>query len=111
MNAQAGCRAAMREALTGLTARQQEAQTKSRAGAGDKNKKEGDDFLAFDMILGEECGWSACGSQIEAAVFLAGCGDLRRAVAFGEHHQRASVSLEEFDVTIHAAGGGGAERA
>lgn len=72
---------------------------------------EGDDFLGADVVLGEECGGAAGGAEVEAAVFFAGVGDLLGSVSFGEHDHGSAVGLEEVDVSVHAAGGGGAEGA
>jgi hypothetical protein len=39
----------------------------------------------------------------------AGVGDLLAAVAFGEHDHGCAEGLEEIDVSVHAASGGGTE--
>ena len=67
------------------------------------------DFL--DGVLGEDGSGTADGAEVEAAVLVAGVGDLFRAVALGNHNHGAAMALEEVDVGVHAAGGRGAERA
>lgn len=67
------------------------------------------DFLRLDVFLGQEGSWATCGSKIEAAVLVAGVGDHLGAVAFRQHDHGCSVFLEEVDVRVHAASGGGAE--
>ena len=55
-------------------------------------------FDALDALLGEDGCGTADGAEIEAAVFLAGVGHLLRAVALGNHHQGAAVTLDEIHV-------------
>ena len=66
-----------------------------------------DELHLLDVLLGEDGGGAADRAEVEAAVLLAGVGDLLRPVALGEHDERAAVALEEVDVAVHAAGGGG----
>src|SRR5829696_1747158 len=42
-------------------------------------------------------------AEVEAAVLLAGAGDLGRAVALGEHHLGAAGGLELLHVGVHPA--------
>ena len=70
-----------------------------------------DDFLALDVLFREEGGGASGGTEVKAAVLLAGVGHHLGAVALGEHDHGGAVFLEEIDVGIHAAGGGGAEGA
>jgi hypothetical protein len=41
----------------------------------------------LDVLLGQQGGRAADGTEIETAVFLAGIGDLLGAIALGDHHQ------------------------
>ncbi len=59
---------------------------------------EGDDFLGADVVLSEECGGSASGAEVEAAVIFAGICHGLGAVPFGEHDHGAAVCLECFYV-------------
>ena len=61
------------------------------------------------MFLCEQGRRAARGAEVEAAVFLARIGHLLGAVAFGEHDHGCAVGLEEIDVSVHAASGGGTE--
>ena len=70
-----------------------------------------EDFERLDMVGGEEGGGAAGGAEVEAAVFLAGIGDLLGAVAFGEHDHGATMRLEQVDVSVHAPGSGRAKGA
>ena len=70
-----------------------------------------DDFDLLDVFLGEDGGGAADAAEVEAAVLLAGVGDLLAAISFGDHDHAAAVALEEIDVAVHAACGGGAEAA
>src|SRR5262249_11518235 len=58
----------------------------------------------FDAVLRKVCGRAADRGEIEAAVLFAGLAHARRAIALGEHHQRAAGGLEFGDERIHAAG-------
>ena len=49
---------------------------------------------------------AADGTEVEAAVLLAGIGDLLRAVALGNHYHRTTMALEQIDVRVHATGCG-----
>lgn len=73
--------------------------------------RKGDDFLGADVVLGKECGGTASGAEVEAAVGFAGVADLFGAISFGEHDHGAAVRLEKIDVSIHAPCGGRAEGA
>ena len=44
-------------------------------------------------------------------MFFAGIGHRLGTIAFGQHHHRSAVRLEEIDIAVHASGGGGAEGA
>jgi hypothetical protein len=70
-----------------------------------------DDFDFLDVFLGEDGGGAADAAEVEAAVLLAGVGDLLAAISLGDHDHAAAVALEEIDVAVHAAGGGGAKAA
>lgn len=70
-----------------------------------------DDFDLLDVFLGEDSGGAADAAEVEAAVLFAGIRDLLAAVSLRDHDHAAAVALEEIDVTVHAASGGGAEAA
>ena len=61
---------------------------------------------ALDAALGQYGCDTADGAEIEAAVFLAGIRNSLRAVALGNHDERAAVVLELVDIRIHAVGRG-----
>ena len=63
-----------------------------------------------DAVVGEPGRGPADGAEVEAAVPLARGRHLRRPVALGEHHHAPAVRLEEVDVRVHSARGGGTER-
>ena len=68
-------------------------------------------FHLPDVILGQDGGGTADGTQVKAAVLLAGVRHLLAAVALGDHDHGAAVFLEQVHVGIHAPRGGGAEGA
>ena len=70
-----------------------------------------DDFDLLDVFFGKDGGGAADAAEVEAAVFFAGVGDLLAAISFGDHDHAAAVALEEIDVAVHAAGGGGTKAA
>ena len=57
-----------------------------------------------DAVLGQPRGRAADRAEVEAAVLGAGLGDRGRAVALGQHDQRAAGLLELVDVGVHPAG-------
>ena len=65
------------------------------------------DFL--DVLLGEDGSRTADAAEVKAAVVFAGFGDLRAAIALGEHHHRAAERLEEVNIAVHATGRSGAK--
>ena len=70
-----------------------------------------DELDLLDVVLGEDGGGAADGAEVEAAVFLAGVGDGLERLPLAIMTMLAAVGLEEVDVGVHAAGGGGAEGA
>src|SRR5579883_1069289 len=66
---------------------------------------------SFDAVLREPCRRAADRAKIKSAVFRAGNAHLRRAVAFGNHYQRAARGLELIHIGIHAPCCGRPERA
>ena len=60
-------------------------------------------FDALDVVLCKDCSRSADASEIEAAVLLAGIGNLLRAVAFSKHHHAAAVALEQINIRVHTS--------
>src|SRR5579875_1225312 len=58
-----------------------------------------------DAVLCEPRRRPADRAEIKAAMPRAGFAYLPRAIALGEHHQRAASSLELIDIGVHAAGG------
>ena len=70
-----------------------------------------EDLDLLDAVLRQARRWPADASEVEAAVLLAGGGDLWATVALGHHDQGAALSLEIVHVGVHAPGGGGAEAA
>ena len=65
----------------------------------------------LDAVLGEPRRRAADRAEVEAAVGVAGLGDLLGAVALRQHHHRAARGLELLDVRVHPAGRRRAERA
>ena len=59
---------------------------------------------ALDVLLREDGCGTADGAEVETAVLLARIGHHLRAVALGDHHERAAVFLEEVHVGVHASG-------
>src|ERR1700733_14730643 len=68
-----------------------------------------DDLDMLDAVLRQPGRRAADRAQIEAAMFLAGLGDLARAVALGQGHEAAAGCHEFVDVAVHAAGRGRAQ--
>ena len=62
-------------------------------------------FHLPDVILGQDGGGTADGTQVKAAVLLAGVRHLLAAVALGDHDHRAALGLEEVHIGVHAVGG------
>ena len=54
---------------------------------------------------------AADAAEVEAAVFVAGVGDLLTAVTLGQHNHAAAVGLQLVNVGVHTAGGGRTQRA
>src|SRR5512143_3221465 len=70
-----------------------------------------EDLDLLDVFFGQERDRPAGRSEIEAAVLLAGVGDLLAPIALRDHDQRPAVGLEEIDVRVHARRGRRAEGA
>ena len=69
-----------------------------------------EEFHFLDGVLGENGCGAADRAEVEAAVALAGVGDLLRAVALGNHNHGAAGCLELVNVGVHSTGCGGTER-
>ena len=64
-----------------------------------------DHFHLLDGLFRQHCRRAADRAEIEAAVFLAGIGDLLAAISLRDHDHAAAFGLEEIDVAVHAARG------
>ena len=64
----------------------------------------------LDVVLGQPGCGPADAAEVEAAVLLAGACDRRRAVPFGQHHERTARLLELVHVGVHPTRGRGSER-
>ena len=86
------------------------AQEERRGGAlTEFGKLEHFDFL--DAVLSQDGGRSADRAQVETTVLLARRRHHLAAVSLGQHHHAAALTLEAFDVRVHAAGRRRAKRA